>query len=248
LRNIFTTVSGLALLCGIAAFAAPEMTGAIAGRIVDRAEALLAPDCDTRPLECLDRREAALRDALRESSKIATELRTREQDAAAMAATATQNAARNQLFLEEGRRVLSAGGLGPLTFVGVTYDEASLRAQLQLTWRENALLAAHVVAVTTTYEKLSAARGDLVARKTSMVAALEMLPSQRALLRADGMVSDVTASLAGIDALLETGRAARSGAQDALLRSSRELSADSDAGLGKIASGGDFDAWLRAER
>jgi hypothetical protein len=243
--NIITTVSGLALLCGVAVIAAPEMTEAVATRIVDRAEAMLAPDCDNRPLLCIDRRETALRGALARTASVASELRTREEEAGEAYVKAEQDLARNQLYLEEGRRILSSGGLGPFNFIGVNYSAESLEQQLRLNWQENQLLKAHAGAAQATRDGLAVARRDLIARKTAMRAALEILPSQRALISAEGMVAQVGESLAEIDAMLEIGRRVRSNAQDTMLRSTRELATDADAGLGAVASSGGFEVWLR---
>lgn len=243
--NVFTNITAVAALFAVGAIAAPEMTGEITSRIVAKAEAIFAPDCDNSPLACLDRRETALRDAVANTNSVAAELKAREEEAGEVAAKAEQSLARNKLFLEEGRRIFTAGGPGPFTFVGVSYSAEALEQQLRLTFAENKLLEANQETALATKEGLATARRDLKARETTMRAALEILPAQRSLISAEGMVAKVGENLAEIDAMLETGHRVRSNAQDTLLRSTTELTSDAAAGLATVAPGGSFDVWMR---
>ncbi|SCM66445.1 hypothetical protein [Donghicola eburneus] len=246
MKTITSMAATFALLAGVAAIAAPERSRAAFEAFNKGLSDLTAPDCDTDPVACLDRREDDLQAALGDISRGVSELKAEQENAQEAARKAQALSARNALFAEEGRRLLDTQMSGPYSFIGVSYpDRTALEAQVRFVWNEKQTLDASAAEAATVARHLSEARAKVNAQEAQVLAALEVIPSKRALVRANKIVGGIAEDLSSIDDVLASSRAA-SNAKDALLRTTRELQADADSGLVSNSVGdAAFEAWLK---
>lgn len=241
-KSIASTVTGLALIAATSTVFAPEATAHILDQIPHTLERFSQPDCDKRPRACLIRKQDRLKTLSIDLDRSRSRL---EMEYGRAAKVLTDNKAllgQNQLFLEQGRRMIkTAISNGPVSFAGESYPtKGQFRDQLELLFMEGQRLEFVVADAQSLHDSLNAARRNLIARRSEIQATLSILPSKLALLDARQSYAALTGDLKAIDDVLRAGEVGTD-AIDKLLRNTQELA---QAAAKAPSNNTDFNAWL----
>lgn len=241
-KTIFSTATGIALLWGSGMIVAPEATASVTSRIGSQFAVLIAPNCDTNPSACIRQKQENLTRLSHRLDRSRTSLEAEYRRAADVLQRNKALLGQNQLYLEQGRRMLrDTVGNGSLGFAGETYPtRESFRDQLELLFMEGERLQIVVVDAQSLHNALNSARRNLIARRSEIQATLSILPSKLALIEAQQSYAALEADMKAIDEVLHAGELG-SAAIDRLLRSTSEL-AQAEARAPKGSLG--FEAWL----
>lgn len=241
---MFRTVTGLSvgalIAFGAGSIYAPEATANILDRIEDTLSQITAPDCETRPIDCLKNKEtdlAKIRDRINDAL---SGLDVQEETATELLRQQRRLLSEAELFANEGRRLYN-GNAQTVEFVGKTYSREELGGQLELLYLERERLEEVVAESQKTVDALKRAKTELLSRRSSIEATLSILPARIALAEAQAAYQGFQSDLETIDEVLASGRNSLEQSKP-LLRTTSDLSQDK---LSTAPENEGFEAWLR---
>lgn len=239
LRTLTSFTVGAFLAFGAGTIIAPDTTANILHHVEDTIVQVTTIDCDARPVDCLESKEADLVKTKDQIDKALKGLTSQEERAAMLLQEQQEILSKNKIFANEGRR-LHNGNAQSVEFVGRTYMREELAGQLEILFMEQNRLQEVVAESKTTVEALRRAKTELLSRRSSIEATLSILPARIALAEAQAAYQDFQQDLATIDEILDSGRDTLA-ASKPLLRTTSDLSDDN---ASTTSATGGFQAWL----
>lgn len=159
--------------------------------------------CRDLPEACLRARASRLQNAQAGLDEAINSMRNQSQRIATLLQEREEVLESNRLMLLDGRRLLQAAAenpAAPITFMARVYrDEAELRTQVELLFRERASLTAVVSQARSQDQALRQGLEDLMVSRGEIRAALSMLPAQLEIIRANGILSELSLAVSSID-------------------------------------------------
>ncbi|NYZ17894.1 hypothetical protein HL658_35585 [Azospirillum sp. RWY-5-1] len=160
--------------------------------------------CRASPEPCLKARAASLEKAQTAIETAVDAVRGQTERVAAIISERQVVVGQNDLLLKEGRNLVqqATDPAKPIPFVGRTYPKDALVTQLTLLFRERESLTAVLGQARSQHENLRKRLDELLISRGEVKSALALIPAQIEIVRANGVLADVSGAISSIDGTL----------------------------------------------